>query len=71
MFSYMDVYVSLMCLMPAENRERCQDLLELESMDSCEPPCGYWEPNLGSKQEQQVIFATEASLQPQIVFLIN
>jgi hypothetical protein len=23
--------------------------------DGCEPPCGYWEPNLGSLEEQSVL----------------
>lgn len=30
------------------------DHLELELMDSCEPPRGCWDPNLGLPQEQQV-----------------
>jgi hypothetical protein len=31
--------------------------------DGCEPPCGYWELNLGPL-EQSVLLTTEPSLQP-------
>lgn len=33
-------------------QKRVSDLLELELMDIGKPPCGYWETNLGSPQEQ-------------------
>jgi hypothetical protein len=32
--------------------------------DRCELPCGCWEPNLDSLQEQPVLFTTEPSLRP-------
>lgn len=32
--------------------------------DSCEPPCGCWEPNLGPPQKQQVLQTAGPSLQP-------
>jgi hypothetical protein len=35
-----------------------------EVTDSCEPPCGYWELNLGPLEEQPVFLTTESSLQP-------
>lgn len=31
------------------------DLLELELTDTCEAPCGGWEQNLGSQEEQSVL----------------
>ena len=34
------------------------------SLDGCEPPGGYWEEISDSLQEQQVLLATEPSLQP-------
>jgi hypothetical protein len=33
-------------------------------MDGCEVPCGCWEPNAGSLQEQPVLLITEPSVQP-------
>jgi hypothetical protein len=35
-----------------------------EVIGSCEPPCGYWELDLGLLQEQQVFLTTKPSLQP-------
>jgi hypothetical protein len=32
--------------------------------DGCEPPCGFWELNSGSLEEQPLILITEPSLQP-------
>ena len=32
--------------------------------DCCEPPCGFWELNLGPLEEQWVLLTTEQSLQP-------
>jgi hypothetical protein len=32
--------------------------------DGCEPPCGCWELNSGSLEEQSVLLTAEASLQP-------
>ena len=34
------------------------------SSDSCELPCGCWELNQGSLEEQSVLLTTEPSLQP-------
>ena len=31
----------------------------------CEPPCGCWELNSGTLEEQSVLLTTEPSLQPQ------
>ena len=31
--------------------------------DSCELPCGYWEPNLRPLEEQPVLLTTESALQ--------
>jgi hypothetical protein len=36
-------------------------------MDDCEPPCGCWELNSGSLEEQSVLLTSEPSLQPQIL----
>jgi hypothetical protein len=33
-------------------------------MDSCEPPCGCWNLNLGPSEEQSVLLTAELSLQP-------
>jgi hypothetical protein len=32
--------------------------------DDCEPPCGCWELNTGSLEEQSVLSTAEPSLQP-------
>jgi hypothetical protein len=32
--------------------------------DGCEPPCGCWELNSGSLEEESVLLTTEPSLQP-------
>lgn len=37
--------------------------LELEFPQGCEPPYGFWEWNPGPLQRQQVLLATEPSLQ--------
>ncbi|KAL6074745.1 hypothetical protein STEG23_019051, partial [Scotinomys teguina] len=37
------------------------DPLELELIDGCEPPCGFWELNLGPPQEQLVSFHLQTS----------
>ena len=37
----------------------------------CEPPCGCWELNSGSLEEQSVLLTTEPSLQPLFRFLIS
>jgi hypothetical protein len=34
-------------------------------MESCEPPCGCWEPDLGSLHEQRVLLTAETSSWPQ------
>jgi len=39
--------------------------------EGCEPPCGFWELNLGPLQEQQVLLTTEPSLQPPIFVLLR
>jgi hypothetical protein len=36
-------------------------------MDGCEPPCGCWEVNSGSLEEQSVLFTAELSLQPDVL----
>ena len=33
--------------------------LGTEAIDGCELPCGYWDLNSGSLQEQQVLLTTE------------
>jgi hypothetical protein len=39
-------------------------------MDGCEPPCGCWDLNTGSLEEQSVLLTIEPSLQP-ISLLLN
>jgi hypothetical protein len=36
--------------------------------DGCEPPCDCWELNSGPLEEQSVLFTTESSLQPLVLF---
>jgi hypothetical protein len=36
-------------------------------MDGCEPPCGCWDLNLGSSEEQLALLTTEPSRQPQFL----
>lgn len=38
--------------------------------DNCEPQCGFWEPNPGPIQKQQVFLTTEQSQLPAFI-LIN
>jgi hypothetical protein len=38
--------------------------------NSCEVPCGNWEPNLGPLKRQRVLLTTEPSLQPMFVFFV-
>ena len=42
--------------MPA-GRKRASDL----TTDGCEPPCGFWELNLGPLEEQAVLFKPDFS----------
>jgi hypothetical protein len=39
------------------------------SVDSCELPCGCWELNPGTLEEQPVLLTTEPSLQAPIFFV--
>ena len=39
--------------------------------DSCEPPCGCWELNLGPLEEQPVLIDAEQSLQPPDLFVCS
>jgi hypothetical protein len=38
-------------------------------MEGCEPPCGCWELNPGSLEEQSMLLTAEPFLQPHVVFL--
>lgn len=38
--------------------------LELRTVVSCLPHCGYWDSKLGPWKEQQVLLKAEPSLQP-------
>jgi hypothetical protein len=50
------------------NQKRVSDLIT----DSCEPPCGFWDLNSGSLEEQSVLLTAEPSLQPdKFIFLIE
>jgi hypothetical protein len=44
-----------------------QDLI----MDGCEPPCGYWDLNSGTFEEQSVLLTTEPSFQPPPMCFLN
>jgi hypothetical protein len=39
--------------------------------DGCEPPCGCWELNSGTLEEQSVLLPTEPSLQPKSKVFIH
>ena len=39
--------------------------------DGCEPPCGCWELNSGSLEEQSLLLTTEPSLQPKAVMFLT
>ena len=56
------------CLVPAEARRghRNSELSELQVIDSCELSCGFWELNLVSLQEQQVLLTNEISPAPRL-----
>ena len=42
----------------------CQKRVPDLVTDGCEPPCGCWEMNSGSLEEQPVLLTSETSLQP-------
>jgi hypothetical protein len=44
---------------------------DLEVTDSCEPPCGCWELNPGSLEEQSMLLAIVPSIQPIIIFFLD
>lgn len=46
------------------NWNRALDPLQLGVTDSCAPPCGCWELDLGTLENQTVCLAAEPSLQP-------
>lgn len=54
--------------MPAEVRRWRQIPLEVGLQDSCELPGRRWELDPGSLEEQPVLLAAEASLQPLLLF---
>ena len=70
MFSCVYIYVSLMCLMTTEDREVCQIFWSRSLWTVVSHHAGT-ENQTRVPNEQQVILATEVSLQPQLVFLIN
>ena len=39
--------------------------------DGCEPPCGFWELNLGPLEEQSVLLTTEPSHQHSLVLILT
>lgn len=51
------------CLVPREARRVCPNQ-RTGVIDGCEAPCGCWELNLDSLEEQPVLFTVEPSLQP-------
>ena len=53
-----------MCVPGALGSKRMPGLLELFFTDGCELPCGCWEPNPCSLEEQQGLFTIRPSLQP-------
>ena len=48
--------------MPSEKRKG-DGIPDTGVRDGCEPPCGFWELNLGPLKEQQVLLTAEPSLQ--------
>lgn len=63
-FAQMYVYIPHVYLVLREARRFKS--LGTEVIDNCELPCGRWEQNPGSQQEQEVLLITEPSLKPQI-----
>jgi hypothetical protein len=57
------LYVSTLLLFSdtPEEGTRSHDLIS----GGCEPPCGCWDLNSGSSEEQSVLLTAEPSLQPQ------
>ena len=51
--------MTLHCLCLQRHQKRAPDLIT----DVCEPPCGCWELNSGSLEEQSVLLTAEPSLQ--------
>lgn len=70
-FIYVSVFVCMymfaphdhMCVVPVEAR-RVHWVLWTMVTGSCELSCACWEPTLGPRQEQPVLLANEATLQP-------
>lgn len=59
-----------MCAVPAEVRRWRQIPLELGLQDGCELPGRRWELDPGSLEEQPVLLAAEASLQPLLLLYV-
>ncbi|KAM7323220.1 hypothetical protein ACRRTK_017326 [Alexandromys fortis] len=63
-FFFLKIYYlsSIQCFVAcmSEHQKWSLDLIT----DGCEPPCGYWELNSESLEEQPVLLTTEPSLQP-------
>lgn len=61
------VYIPHMCLVCTETREHFVSP-GTGVIHGFELPCGCWEPNLGSLEEDPVLSPTEPSLEPQVLF---
>lgn len=47
------MFMYQVCAVPAKARKGCQILYNWSSRWFCDPPHGYWEPNLGPSEEGQ------------------
>lgn len=57
-----------MCVCGAHgSQKRNSDSLELKFCMT-DPLFGFWDPNLGTQQEQQVLFATDPSPKPAMIY---
>jgi hypothetical protein len=56
-------YMQVHCSCLQTHQKRAQDLIT----DGCEPPCGCWDLNSRSSEEQSVLLTAEPSLQPPIL----
>lgn len=62
--AYQHVCLCTKCMLSTSSGQNMASDLGLE-LDGCELPCGFWEPDLSSLEDEQVILTTEISAQSQ------
>ena len=63
------VHICVPCVPVPEETEEGLGSPETSYMSGCEPPCRWWELNLGLLQEQEILLTTGPFLQAKFFFL--